>query len=147
MNVANLNIKDQIDVFFEGRHMYFNGGSSDAGTEITATFDPRFSEHMWQQRQKYWKNVDVLLRYGYRGLSRGGSNGVMKITKRDKNIFASFLRDFSSGKLHDLLAENFDGNITDISGLKIVSHRGALRVVGAMDLPTRRAVFYGERPY
>ena len=126
------------------------GGSRTSYTEITAFFDKSITNKMTQEKHKYWKDIDVLIKYGYRGCSLGGKNGITKITKRDKNIYNQFTKDLKNGLAKQIINKFFfyEPNDDEICGVKIVSHkRNGNRLVGVMDETKRKAVFYDDRQF
>jgi len=140
-------VKRLTNSFFTGDIAVISAGH-DEQTTVTAVFSESLLRRLRKHRNTYTKDVDTLIRFGYRGVSSGKRNGVFRITKSDKRISSALEADGSRGL--ELLASEFDYKplSTDVVGVKIVRHRpNGRRLVGVMDMRKKRVVFYAERKY
>lgn len=93
--------------------------------------------------QKIKKPYEVALKYGFRGYSRGGRNGVFLVRKQDRGLLSDI--ENLVNKHAPEIMQDLDCSMEDFSRLsrvKIVYHEpGGSRVLGVMNEANARAIF------
>lgn len=118
------------------------------GSKIVAIFDGGVVENVPEKELS--KGIEDCKKYGYRGCSLGGKNGVFNITKKDNKMYKSFQSDLKKGKVHRLFKKifDYDAGAKDLIGVKVVAHRRSTeRIAGAMDTKQKKIIFYGIKSY
>lgn len=100
------------------------------------------------EKSRYFqRDVTVAIKYGFRGFSKGGVNGILRVTGRDKALLDWYER-FSLSNQYENLAKKYNLNPEETCPVKIVSHKPhGKRIVGLMDKSTNFIVFVDEVPY
>lgn len=113
---------------------------------MKVVFEPGFvNEH--NRDPSFGKDVDTARKYGFRGFSRGGVNGIFRITKRDKSL-SDWYNHYSSSRQFQEISERYGLKRDSLYPVKIVSHKPhGERVVGVMDTSARLIVFMDEVAY
>ena len=121
-----------------------------AQTKFTFTPSTEMCYLLAKKDKKVLKSWLVAAKYGYRGLSRGGRNGIFRQAKRDRGLRAKtvlFVEEFRSEIIQDLLVDpDFEPEDGRLEFVKIVHHdRSGRRVVGVRY--RERAILLGIASY
>jgi hypothetical protein len=106
-----------------------------------------FSEHLFRMFLDNIENIkkpyESALKYGFRGYSKGGQNGIFLVRKQDVKLIAAI--DLLKAKFKEQILQDLDCSITDLPNLKnvkIVCHASSgSRVIGVMNQTNARAIF------
>lgn len=101
------------------------------------------------QFEKLKKTYECALKYGYRGYSKGGKNGVFLLRKEDAGLISTV--ESLAKQNSDQVIEDLDCHLSDLPLLrkvKTVYHDpSGERVVGVMNESNGRAIFLGFARY
>ena len=104
-----------------------------------------FLEDLFRIRKPY----ECALKYGFRGYSAGGKNGVFYLRRQDQNLAAvtnSLVTGYKRAITADL--DCVEADLPDLKRVKIVYHNpSGERVVGVMNELNARAMFLGYGSY
>jgi len=99
--------------------------------------------------EKIKKPYESALKYGFRGYSRGGKNGIFLIRKEDHGLVNVI--DSLKEKYKDQIVQDLDCSISELPGLKNVKNvchaPSGERIVGVMNHINGRAIFLGFGQY
>lgn len=116
---------------------------------VTFTFTNTLLEEIVQLDAETVKAYEVAIKYGFRGFSRGGKNGIVYVRKGDAGL---------SQRVNELIhlheaevIQDLDAGREDISSLKhvkIVAHTpSGRRIVGAYNSKNNRMIFLDHAKY
>ena len=116
--------------------------------EIEICFYDKLLERLIRNKSKYSRDLRDLVIYGYVGESKGGKNGLVVVSERDRN-FKGIVRKFNSPKYSRFCSRiGILGKNSNLTPVKAVTHRkNGERIVGVFDRDMREAVLYEIRQY
>ena len=113
------------------------------GNDLLFTFSSDLFISFRENFEKIKKPYECALKYGFRGYSRGGKNGIFLIRKTDIGLLQNL--DNSIDKYKVEIVSDLDCTFDDIEKLKkvkIVYHNSlGERIVGLMNEKNNRAIF------
>lgn len=114
---------------------------------IEIYFYDKLLQKIIREKNKYSRDLKDLVLYGYVGQSRGGKNGLVAISTRDRNL-SGIIEKFNAQRYRDfcrklgVLQNNF------LIPVKVVTHRkSGERIVGVFSREPRESVLYEIRNY
>lgn len=113
---------------------------------IKVYFYDKLLEEIIRNKNKYARDLRDLLLYGYVGSSRGGKNGLVAVSQRDRNL-SGIVRKFNAQRYRDF-CDRIGILKEDVKPVKLVTHRkSGERIVGVFNRATKEAVLYEIRIY
>lgn len=146
-----------IAAFLEHVAQYLNGeralpvGKTSSTTEdfMYFTFSDVLYRLFLDDVQKIKKPYETALKYGFRGYSRGGRNGVFLLRRQDGGLLSDVERLVTMHASE--IMQDLDCGMEDfplLSRVKIVCHEpGGSRVLGVMNQANGRTIFLGFGQY
>ncbi len=143
--------------FLEHVQQYVNGErtvpvcktSSTIGESMFFTFSNDLYRLVLDDFPKLKKPFEAALKYGFRGYSRGGRNGVFLLRKQDCGLLSD-IENLINKHAAEIM-QDLDCSMEEFSQLKrvkIVCHEpGGSRVLGVMNQENGRALFLGFGQY
>ena len=122
--------------------------SSSFGDDITYSFsDNLFDKFLNDNHKLLKKPFEVAMKYGFRGYSSGGKNGIFLMRKGDERLISSLdnlVEDNRDYILKDLEVDK----IENLKKVKIVWHNNTgERILGVYNPPNRRMLFLDTGSY
>lgn len=116
--------------------------------KIEVYFYDKLLEEIIRNKNKYSRDLKDLVLYGYVGSSRGGKNGLVAVSDRDKNL-SGIVEKFNAQRYRDfcnrigILEENIK-----LNPVKLVTHRkSGERIIGVFNKTRKETVLYEIRSY
>jgi hypothetical protein len=139
-----------VEQFFTGnRTIPVTRAPSMHAEEIYFTFSDHLLRMFLDNPDRIKKPYEAALKYGFRGYSQGGRNGIFLVRKEDEAFL--FTIQSLKEKHKAVIAQDLDCTIWDIPDLKnvkIVTHDpSGKRVVGVMNPVNGRVIFLGFGQY
>lgn len=110
------------------------------GKSMTLTFTNSLIKDLANNPSKYQKPVEVALKFGFRGYSRGEKNGVFLQRKQDSSLHETTHN--AMYRVRDEITEDLETPVSELDELrkiKVVSH-GPDRLVGLYQTQNQRAI-------
>lgn len=120
---------------------------------VTFTFAHDLHRLLIESPGKLKKPFECALKYGFRGYSKGGKNGIFYLRKQDTGLHRAVEDYLSQASIQQeaeraLLLDVYQGLLPDLPPVKIVYHQpSGERVVGILNEDTRRIIFLGFASY
>ena len=132
-----------------GRTVPVTKAPSISTESVFFTFSDSLFRMFLDNIERIKKPYEAALKYGFRGYSKGGKNGIFLVRNQDDGLLNMIhsLRE----KSKDQIVQDLDCSISDLPDLKnvkIVCHDpSGERVVGVMNQVNSRAIFLGFGQY
>ncbi len=120
-----------------------------ASKPLLFTFNADLLRQFVDDPQRMKKPYECALKYGFRGYSAGGKNGVFLLRKQDRGLHTAIetLVERNAAQIEEDLDCALN-EIEELRSIKIVAHDpSGTRIVGVMDEHSGRAIFLGFGSY
>lgn len=120
-----------------------------SGEHVFFTFTNRLYRLFLENIDQMKKPYECALKYGFRGYSRGGKNGIFLLRKKDCGLLARTVT--LVAKHRQEILEDLDikaGELDSLKKVKVVYHApSGQRLVGVMNQENHRIIFLGFAQY
>lgn len=143
-------LSDHIDEYFKGTQLVPVSRTKNNINEayLYFAFSNELLKMLKENPSSLKKPYETALKYGFRGYSKGGRNGIFYQRKQDSGLIHATNKLIERHK--DEIEQFFEhqGELTDIRKIKIVTHNTkGYRVVGVYDEKKSKAVFLDIAKY
>jgi len=105
-------------------------------------------KHICRHKTKYRRDLEAVVTYGYMGGSRGGKNGIIRVSGRDTGLVGVAERLPTRRFVLALRRLGLSLDPQSLIEVKVVTHRkNGERIVGVMDRSTGTVVLLETRSY
>lgn len=123
--------------------------TSISSDRLLFTFNDDLYRLFLKNTGKMKKPYECALKYGYRGFSKGGKNGIFLLRKQDGKLLSAI--ETLIEKNIDVITRHLDcdvSSIADLHRIKVVYHESSgERMVGVMDVAAGSCIFLGFANY
>jgi len=105
-------------------------------------------QHICRHKAKYRRHLEAIVTYGYMGGSRGGKNGIIRVSGRDTGLVGVAERLITRRSAQAMRRMGLAMNPRNLVEVKVVTHRkNGERIVGVMDRLTGTVLLVETRAY